>query len=133
MVKKTMLFISSIMLMANLCGCVALIAGGAAGGVGTAVWLSGKMVQNVDNPAEQVTKAVKDYLQSRNLSIVSKETISSGYDVVQIRSRESSGERILVDIHKISATRSRIEVRVGTLISNKEAADRVLKGITQRL
>lgn len=133
MVRKICVFIFSSLLLVNLCGCAALIVGSVAGGAGTAVWLSGKLVQNVDNPLEQVSKAAKDYLQFRNLSMVSKETIASGHSVVQIRSRETSGERIRIDIHKISDTRSRIEVRVGTLVSNKEAADRVLKGITERL
>jgi len=133
MFKKIAVFIFSVMLLVNICGCVALIAGGAAGGAGTAVWLSGKMTQYVNAPLEQVTKVAKDSLQSRNMAIMTKEVSSSGHDVVQIRSREASGEKIRIDIHKITETRSRIEVRVGTIISNKEAADRILKGITERL
>ena len=131
--KKLAVFISSLILLTNLCGCVALIAGGTAGGVGTAVWLSGKLVQYVDSPLDKVALASKDYLQSRNLSLTSKETISAGHAVVQIRSRETSGERVRIDIHKITGTRSRIEIRVGTLMGNREAADKVLKGITERL
>ena len=133
MFKKIAASIFSVLLLVNICGCVALIAGGAAGGVGTAVWLSGKLIQYVNNPLEQTTKAAKDYLQSRNLAMVSKETISAGHSVVQIRSKETSGEKIRIDIHKITETRSRIEIRVGTLVSNKEAADIILKEITGRL
>ncbi|MDD5567941.1 MAG: DUF3568 family protein [Candidatus Omnitrophica bacterium] len=133
MQKKLAVFISSLILLTNICGCVALIAGSVAGGAGTAVWLSGKLVQSVDFPLDQTTKAAKDYLQSRKLSLTSKETISSGHSVVQIRSRETNGERVRIDIHKIAETRSRVEVRVGTVISNKEAADRILRGITERL
>jgi len=131
--KKIAVFISSLILLANVCGCVALVAGSVAGGAGTAVWLSGKLVQNVDSSLDKVTLATKDYLQSRNLSLTSKETISAGRAVVQIRSREASGERVRVDIHKISEISSCLEVRVGTIISNKEAADKILKGITERL
>jgi len=133
MFKKLAVFIFSVILLVNICGCVALIAGGAAGGAGTAVWLSGKMTQYVNAPLEQVTKVAKDSLQSRNMAIMTKEVSSSGHAVVQIRSREASGEKIRIDIHKITETRSRVEVRVGTIISNKEAADRILKGITERL
>ena len=133
MFKKITASIFSVLLLVNICGCVALIAGGAAGGAGTAFWLSGKLVQNVNNPLEQATQAAKGYLQSRNLALVAKETISTGHSVVQVRSKETSGEKIRIDIHKITETRSRIEVRVGTLVSNKEAADRILKGITERL
>ena len=133
MFKKIAVSIFSVLLLINICGCFALIAGGAAGGVGTAFWLSGKLIQYVNNPLEQTTKAAKDYLQSRNLALVIKETISAGHSVVQIRSKETSGEKIRIDIHKITETRSRIEIRVGTLVSNKEAADRILKGITEHL
>lgn len=133
MFKKLAVLISSVILLANLCGCVALIAGGAAGGVGTAVWLSGKLVQYVDMPLEQARKSSQDYLQSRNLKISIKETIVGNKDVAQIRSRESSGERIRIDIYKITEASSRIEIRVGTLFSNKEAAARIMKGITERL
>ncbi len=133
MFKKLAAFISCIILLVNICGCAALIVGSVAGGAGTAVWLSGKLIQYVDKPFEQVTKATKDSLEARNLIVVSKETIASGHSVVQIRSRDISGERIRIDIHKINESRSRIEVRVGTVISNKEAADRILKGITERL
>jgi len=133
MFKKIAVFISSGILLMNICGCVALIAGGVAGGAGTAVWLSGKLTQNVNASLEQAEKAAKDSLEFRNLGIITKEIISGGHAVVQIRSREASGEKIRIDIHKITDTRSRIEVRVGTLVSNKDAADRVLKGIIERL
>jgi len=133
MIKKLLFFIFAIILLFNICGCVALIAGSAAGGVGTAVWLSGKLVQYVNNPFEQATQAAKDYLQSRNLKMTIKETIAGGHDVAQMRSKEASGEKIRIDVFRITETRSRIEVRVGTLVSNKEAADRILKGITERL
>ena len=132
MFKKIAVFIFSIMLLANLCGCVALIVGSAAGGAGTAVWLSGKLTQYVNASLDQVIKAAKDSLQSPSLKIVMKET-ASGQAVVQIRGRDVAGEKVYIDIHKITETRSRVEVRVGTVISNKAAADRILKGITGRL
>lgn len=133
MFKKIGVFLSSVILLVNIGGCAALIVGSVAGGAGTAVWLSGKLVQYVNYPFGHVENSAKDYLKFRNLAMVSKETIASGHSVAQIRSRETSGERILIDIHKITGTSSRIEVRVGTVISNKEAADRILKGITERL
>lgn len=133
MLKKLAVFLFTGAAIFNLCGCVALIAGGAVGGAGTAFWLSGKLVQYVNAPVEQVKQSTQDYLQSRNLKISIKETIVAGRDVAQVRSRETSGERIRIDIHKITAARSRIELRVGTLVSNKEAADRILKGITEGL
>ncbi len=132
MFKKTCVFIFSVFMLLNLCGCFALIAGGAAGGVGTAVWLSGKMTQYVNASLERATAATRDALQSSSLKIVINETVS-GRAVAQIRGRDAAGEKVYVDIHKIAEKRSRIEVRVGTVVSNKEAADRILKAITERL
>ena len=129
--RKLLIFISAILILANIYGCVAVLAGGAAGGAGTAIWLSGKLVRQVNASLEQTTKAVKLALQSSKRSIIIKETISEG--IVQIRSRDINGEKVWVDIHRITDTTSQIQVRVGTFFSNKEAADRVLKMILQNL
>jgi uncharacterized iron-regulated membrane protein len=129
--KKLLLCIAAGLISINFCGCVALLAGGAAGGVGTAIWLSGKMVQRVDAPMEQVAQAAKAALHSLKLSVVLKETTSAG--VVQVRSYDVDGEKIWVDIHKITDTSSQIQVRVGTIFSNKESTDRILKLILQYL
>ncbi|MDD5196477.1 MAG: DUF3568 family protein [Candidatus Omnitrophota bacterium] len=132
MFKKLAALLFLIVLLVNVCGCVALIAGGAAGGAGTAVWLSGKLTQYINASLEQAIQAAKDSLSPSSLRIVMKET-APGQAVAQIRSRDVGGEKVYIDIHKITETRSRIEVRVGTIISNKAAADRILKGITGRL
>ncbi len=132
MFRRMAAFVSSVILLTNIYGCVALIAGGVTGGAGTAIWLSGKLTQHVNASLEQATKAAKDSLPPHNLKIVTKET-APGESVVQIRSRDARGEKISIDIHRISAARSRIEVRVGTVISDKAAAERILKGITERL
>ncbi|PIP18714.1 MAG: hypothetical protein COT38_01705 [Candidatus Omnitrophica bacterium CG08_land_8_20_14_0_20_41_16] len=131
MVKKFLVFISSILILANIYGCFAVLAGGVAGGTGTCVWLSGKLIQQVNASLEQTTKAAKLALQSLKLSILTKETASQG--IVQIRSHDIDGEKIWIDIHRITDTSSQIQVRVGTVISNKEAADRILKRILQNL
>ena len=129
--KRLAIFISAVLILANIYGCVALIAGGVAGGAGTAVWLSGKMVQQVDASLEQTTKAVKLTLQSSKSSIMTKESPEKG--IIQVRSRDVDGEKIWIDIFKITDRTSQIQVRVGTVFSNKESADRLLKRILQNL
>ena len=131
MFKKIAVFISSIILLINICGCVALLAGSVAG-AGTAVWLSGKLTQAVDASLEQATQAAKDAVTPANFESATKES-TSGKIVVQIRSKNIEGEKIWIDIHKITESRSRIEVRVGTLVSDKAAAEKLLKKITGRL
>lgn len=55
MFKKVVTLIFSVLLLLNICGCVALLAGAAAG-AGTAAWLSGKLSQEV-NASSEVLKS----------------------------------------------------------------------------
>ena len=132
MFRKISACIVGFLLLVNIYGCVALLTGAVAGGAGTAVWLSGKLTQYVNASLEQVEKAVKDSLPGHALKIVVREN-AAGETLAQIRSRYAGGEKISIDIHRISAVRSRIEVRVGTIINDKAAAERIVKGITERL
>ena len=132
MLRKISACIVGCLLLVNIYGCVALLTGAVAGGAGTAVWLSGKLTQYVNASLEQVEKAVKDSLPGHALKIVAREN-AAGTALLQIRSRYSGGEKIAIDIHRISALRSRIEVRVGRVVSDKVAAEKILKGITERL
>lgn len=110
----------------NVYGCVALVAGGA-GGAGTAVWLSGKLTQEVNSPFEKTISAAKSALASLKLE-VTKETVEE--NVAQIMGKYTDGRIIWIDIHRITEESSKIGVRVGALpSSDKKAADRILKRI----
>lgn len=128
MLKRIWALIASLILSANLCGCVAILAG-TAGGVGTASWLSGKLSQEVKGSFDRSIKATKDALQSLRLNIT-KETTKA--EVAQIMSNYTDGRTIWIDIHKISETSSRIEVRVGAT-GDKEAASKILDRINKYL
>jgi len=129
MIKRlSRLFFAGFLLM-NLCGCVALLAGGA-GGAGTAVWLSGKLTQEVNAPFERTVKAADSALKSLRLE-VTKETKEQ--NVAQIMSKYTDGKTIWVDIHKITEASSRIDVRVGAVKGDKGAAAKILKRIIQYL
>lgn len=129
MAKKCLAFIGALWLLVNLCGCFALVAG-AAGGAGTAVWLSGKLTQEVNAPFEKAVQAAKSGLQSLKLE-VTKETVES--DVAQIMARYSDAKTIWVDVRRITATGSKLEVRVGAVNPDKAAADKIIKAITRNL
>lgn len=129
MFKKIIVYIFSCLLLVNLCGCVALLAG-AAGGAGTAVWLSGKLTQEVNSPFERTVEAAKSALSSLKLE-VTKETKEQ--NVAQIMSKYVDGKTVWIDIHRITDSSSRIEVRVGAVGSDKAAADRILRRITRYL
>lgn len=128
MIKKTAVFIFTVLLLMNICGCVALVAG-AAGGAGTAVWFSGKLTQEVNVSFERAVKAVKEALGSLNLKLA-KETLEQ--DTAQIMSKYTDGRAIWIDVHRITESSSRIEVRVG-IKPDKESTDKILKKIMRYL
>jgi hypothetical protein len=129
MFKKIAIFVFSGLLWLNMCGCIALLAG-ATGGLGTAVWLSGKLSQYFPSSYEQTTDAAKTALQSLRLKIT-KETREE--NTTQLRSIYTDGREIWIDIRKITANSTRVDVRVGGIKPEKEAADKILKTIQRYL
>lgn len=129
MYKKILGLILAGLVLFNVCGCVALLAG-AAGGAGTAVWLSGKLTQEVNASLERTTDAAKTAIKSLRLAIT-KETTKE--EVVQLVGEYNDGRTFWVDIHRITENSSNLEVRVGAVSSDKAAADRILKRILHYL
>ena len=126
--KITMFFVAGALLM-NLYGCFALFAG-AAGGAGTAVWLSGKLSENVDASFERSILACESALKSLKLE-VTKKTVEQ--NVAQIMSKYSDGKTIWVDVHRITDKTSKIDVRVGAVKADKDAATKILTEIKRHL
>jgi len=128
MIKKLIGLFFSIILLVNMYGCIAILAGAAAG-TGTAAWLSGKLSQEVNTSFEASLKATKSALQSLKLD-VTKETVKE--DLAQVMSNYTDGKTIWIDINRVSKTTSRIEVRVG-VTGDKEAAHKILDRIRRYL
>ncbi len=122
-------YIGIITLLFNLNGCAALVAG-AAGGAGTAVWLSGKLTQEFHASYDQTVSAAKAALDAQELPLV-KETHDT--NVTQLKSKYTDGKDIWIDIHRVSANATKVEVRVGGVSPDKEAASGILKEIQDRL
>lgn len=129
MVKKIIGLVFSILLLLNISGCVALLAGAAVGGAGTAVWLSGKLSQDVNGSFDKSLNAAKSALRALKLN-VSKETIKE--DVSQIISNYTDGRTIWIDIHRVSLSISRVEIRVGAA-GDKTAARKIMNKILSYL
>ena len=125
MLKRIVLFIFGGMLILNLSGCFLFIAG-VAGGAGTAVWLSGKLTQEFHASYQATIDATKSALQTLDLPMI-KETHAP--DVTQIKGSYSDGREMWIDIHRVKDGSTRVEVRVGGVTSNKEAASKILKEI----
>jgi hypothetical protein len=128
MLKKTIIFIALIGLSITLCGCVVLLAG-AAGGAGTAYWLSGKLTQDINTPYNQVVRATHKALDDLKFP-VTKETTAT--DVTQIISKNSDGATIWIDIKPTTQAATRIAIRVGAK-GNKEAERKIMVKITKFL
>ena len=128
MLRKLIGLIFSFILLVNTCGCIAILAGAAAG-TGTAAWLSGKLSQEVNASFEGSLKATKSALRSLRLN-VTKETVKE--DLAQVMSNYTDGKTIWIDINRVSRVTSRIEVRVG-VAGDKEAADKILDRIRRYL
>lgn len=129
MFKRIAVFILMVFIAINLYGCFVLLAG-AAGGAGTAAWLSGKLTEEVNYPLDRTVKATKSALASLKLP-VTKETIET--NVAQIMSKYTDGKTIWVDLRRVTDASSKIEVRVGAVSGNSEAADKILKRIKRYL
>jgi hypothetical protein len=127
MFRKALCVIAGVVLIANMYGCIAVVAGAA--GAGTAVWISGKLSQEVSASLEKATQAAKYALTSLKLDI-HKETVTD--KVVQIMSNYYDGRTIWIDIHRVSQAMSRAEVRVGAT-GDKEAARKILDTIVKYL
>ena len=129
MLRKVAVLIFGAGLLASIYGCFAIVAG-AAGGAGTAVWLSGKLTQEVNYPFDHAEKAAESGLGTLSLPIT-KKTVST--DVAQLISTYTDGKTIWVDVKRISEASSKIEVRVGAVNSDKQAADRIMTAIRRSL
>jgi hypothetical protein len=129
MLKKFMMLIVGGLLVINLSGCFALFAG-VAGGAGTAAWLSGKLTQDFNSTYEDTVQAAKAAVRDLNLNST-KETVNT--DVAQLRGTYSDGKEYWIDVRSVTPNTSKVEVRVGAVNPDKEAASAILKKIEARL
>jgi hypothetical protein len=128
MLKRISALIFTGLLLISVYGC--LLLAGAAGGAGTAVWLSGKLSQDVNAPFDKTIMATESALKSLSLE-VTKKTVEG--DVAQIMSKYSDGKTIWIDIRRVTEASSKIEVRVGAVEGDKQAADKIIKRIQRYL
>lgn len=129
MLKKITSLMAAIFFVTNICGCFAVIAGGAAGG-GTAAWLSNKLTQEVNASYDRTISASEAALKSLNCEVKSEKKQGS---VAQLKSDYTDGKEIWIDIHKVTEKSTKVEVRVGAVNPDKEAAQKILKAIQNNL
>ena len=129
MFKKISAFVLVGLMSLNMYGCVALLAGGAAG-AGTAVWLSGKLTQEFHAPYERTINAAEAALKSLKLEITKE---SKEAAVTQLKSKYIDGKDIWIDVRMVTENSTKVEIRVGAVNPDKQAADKILKSIQGNL
>lgn len=130
MFRKITVFVFCGLLLLNIWGCLALLVGGAAGGAGTAAWLSGKLTQEFPASYEQTVRAAEKALRSLKLPVIKEAKEAS---VTQLRSEYSDGKKVWIDIRKATEGSTKVEVRVGAVSPDKAASDKILKRIKSYL
>lgn len=128
MKTKLLLSIIALIFVVAASGCGLLIAG-AAGGAGTAFWLSGKLVDEVNASYERAIKATEDALASLKMDVL-KKTYSE--EVTQIRSEYADGAKVWIDVRPLTTKTSKLEIRVGATgdeTSSKAILERIKRYI----
>ena len=108
---KALLVLSAVLVTMLLSGCAALLVGGAAG-AGGAVYVKGKLSEDVNATASQVHDATVSALKELNLPIIedTHDNLSA-----KMKSRFADGAEVWIDISSLSTESSQITVRVGVL------------------
>jgi hypothetical protein len=113
---------------ASLSGCVFLL-GAAAGGAGTALWVSGKLSVQESATYDKAVQATKKALASMNMAI-KQETRTD--KVTKITSEYTDGSTVWIDLRPVDANSSRIVIRVG-MRGDKAASEKILEKIRKYL
>ena len=121
---RRVLYLGMVLVFAvSFSGC--LLLAGAAGGAGTAVWLSNKLSDDLNVSRERAVEATKDVLKSMDM-VVLKEVNTE--EVTQIRSKYVDGSSVWIDIRPLTESSSKVEVRVG-IMGDEQASAEILEKI----
>lgn len=119
-----MLLLSILALQVSGCALVVLGAAGAAGGVGTAMYVKGKLQEEFDAPLPRVHRATLVALRDLELP-----TLEEKRDKVtaKIRSQFADGKKVSIDIQATTESSSKITIRVG--FGDKSRSQKILDAI----
>lgn len=109
-------------------GCT-LLFGAAAGGAGTAFWLSGKVGEELAASYQQAISATENALDSLDMEITKK---THSENVTQFKSVYTDGSTVWIDVKPILENKTGVEVRVG-IRGNQSASEKILDRIKDYL
>ncbi|MBF0339105.1 MAG: DUF3568 family protein [Nitrospirae bacterium] len=117
MLKRTAKMMMLVVLVIQLCGCVAAVVGAGAG-VGTYAFVSGKLNYTFDKPVLVVHGATLRALKDMKMSITEDR---SDKIAAVVKSKFADGEGVHIEINSQTAQTSTISVRVGVLGDEKRS------------
>lgn len=120
----------ALVLMIQISGCAPLLLGtGAAGGVGSVLWVKGKLQENLDVPFDRAHTATIGGLRSLALPIKKdkKDRVTA-----EIESEFSDGKGVSIKLKSLSESITKITVRVGTF-GDEDRSKRILEAIHKNL
>ncbi len=127
-VKLCALLLCSVLTLTTLPGCIALLAGGAAG-AGSVVYVKGQLKDTVNAPVTAVHSAASATLKELSLPIIqdNHDTLSA-----RMKSRFADGQDVWIEVDYVTLESSRITVRVG-IIGDERKSRQILDGIYKQL
>jgi hypothetical protein len=128
MLRKIQVAIIGFLMTMSFSGC-ALMVGAAAGGAGTALWLSGKLTDEVNAPYDRSVAATRKAFRSLGMAI-EKETVTD--EVTQFIARDKQERKVWVDVHPLAQNRSKVAVRVGWQ-GDKSSSNTIIESIKKYL
>jgi len=124
MAKRIITIFLSFMMILNLCGCLALVAGAG----GTALWQAGKVISEESVSMSQAVKAVEETFKAKKITVTDK---VSKNQAVQLRGKNQNAKKVAVDIFSKGTRNVKIEIRIG--VGEEESSRELLREIKRRL
>lgn len=127
-IKVCLVLFSFLIIATGLTGCIALLAGGAAG-AGSAVYIKGQLKEDLSVSVATAHTASIAALKELNLPI-----IEDSFDklTAKTKSRFADGSDVWIDIEYITLESSRVTIRVG-ILGDEPKARQILDAIQKHL
>ena len=109
-------------------GCIPLLIGAIAG-AGGVVYVKGALVQNIDEPVEDIHKASLAALKGLSLFVISDEL--NRHSAV-IKAEYENGKKIDIKVDAITEFVSKVTIRVG-VVGNQDDSRLILNAIEKKL
>ena len=127
--RKALLRAATLMfIVGSVSGCVVLAAGAVAGASG-AVYVKGQLKETVDGTVPEVHRAAQSALHEIGVGLtVDKQDEFSG----QLQGEMAKGQNVWVDVERVTASTTRIVIRVGYMGDQPKSAD-ILERVKRNL